>query len=310
LLQAIFTGCMFGNDRGSLNALTRRPAPSWLQLFFAAPCKTLATTLYACRPSYSATKPADAVRVVCISDTHGYFPDVPEGDLLVHAGDLSQGGARQEIQRTLDWLKDLPHAKKVVIAGNHDLLLDPERGGPAHEGTSLSWHDLIYLQDSSISLRFAGGRVLNLYGSPWTRKHGNWAFEFPRGVDEWTHTFPDETDVLITHMPPFSHLDMDGLGDEFLLREVRRIRPKLHIFGHFHGGYGKDKLYHDSFERVYEAVMRRHAGFWGVLKMGCFLAWAWLGDKPQNRHHTVLVNAATVGGPRDVDVRKPITVQI
>jgi Calcineurin-like phosphoesterase len=301
---------MLASGKGSLDALLDRPKPSWFQLFFAAPFKTLAKTLYAWGSSSNSTKPADAITAVCIADTHNKFPVVPEGDLLIHAGDLSQGGTLQEIQRTLDWLKDLPHQKKVVIAGNHELLLDPVKGFTDSERALLNWHDVNYLQDSTISLRFDGGRVLNIYGSPWTRKHGNWAFEYAPGVDKWTNSVPDDTDLLITHMPPFAYLDIDGFGDESLLREVRRVRPKLHVFGHFHAGYGKNELQYDSFEAVYEAVMRRQAGLWGILKMTCWLAWSSCIGRTQDRHHTVLINAAITGGPRDTEIRAPLTVQI
>jgi Calcineurin-like phosphoesterase len=307
----LISNAMFGSGEGSLDALIHRPEPSWLQLLFATPSKTLAKTLCAWRSPSQPVELADApIVVVCIADTHNKFPDVPGGDLLVHAGDLSQGGTRREIQSTLDWLRDLPHRHKVVIAGNHELLLDPEKGFPDSERSSLDWHDLIYLQDSSISLRFTGGRVLSIYGSPWTRKHGNWAFEYAPGVDKWTNTVPDDTDLLMTHMPPFAHLDLDGFGDKFLLRESRRVRPRLHVFGHFHAGYGKDELHYDSFDTIYEAVMMRQTGFWGVFKMGCWLVWASLTGKNQSQDHTFLVNAATMGGPRDTDIRAPLTVRI
>lgn len=230
--------------------------------------------------------------------------------MLVHAGDLSQGGTREEIQRSLNWLNDLPHPKKVIIAGNHKLLLNPEKGLPNEERRLLSWHDLIYLQDSSISLRFPGGRLLKVYGSPWTRKHGNWAFEYPKGVDQWTNT-PDDIDVFFTHMPPYSHLDIDGFGDDSLLREVRRVPPRLHVLGHFHAGYGRDELHHDSFEMIYEAAIRGQAGFWSVLKMACsLLVWMHLTGRKQADDSTILINAAIVGGLRDTDIRAPLSVEI
>jgi hypothetical protein len=55
---------------------------------------------------------------------------------------------------------------------------------------------------------------------------------------------PDDTDVLITHGPPHGVLDaaMDGFlcGCEELLDAVTtRVKPRLHIFGHIHEGYGK-----------------------------------------------------------------------
>ena len=65
------------------------------------------------------------IRVVCISDTHTLeWIDVPDGDLLIHAGDLTNDGSVRDIQRAIDWLKTLPHRHKVVIAGNHDSYFD------------------------------------------------------------------------------------------------------------------------------------------------------------------------------------------
>lgn len=142
-------------------------------------------------------KMANTVSVVCIFDTHNRFPDIPSGDLLVHAGDLSQGGTHQEIQCTLDWLKDQPHQFKVVIAGNHELLLDPQKGLSNTERTSLNWHDIIYLQDCGKSLCFKSGRVPNLYGSPSTQKHGNWACGYPRGVENGRRPYQRQQTYLL-----------------------------------------------------------------------------------------------------------------
>jgi hypothetical protein len=74
----------------------------------------------------TAPKPNDTICVICISDTHNSKPPIPEGDILLHAGDLSQYGLFDEIQAQLDWLNTLPHKHKVVIGGNHDLILDEE----------------------------------------------------------------------------------------------------------------------------------------------------------------------------------------
>lgn len=62
--------------------------------------------------------------VVCISDTHGTTPDLPMGDILVHAGDLTAEGRWQQVQSQIDWLSKQPHRYKVVIGGNHDFALD------------------------------------------------------------------------------------------------------------------------------------------------------------------------------------------
>lgn len=48
----------------------------------------------------------------------------------------------------------------------------------------------------------------------------------------------------MTHEPPYSYGDKLNyfipirVGDKALLKEVRKIKPKYHIFGHVHEGYG------------------------------------------------------------------------
>lgn len=161
----------------------------------------------------------------------------------------------------IDWLKLQPHPYKIFIAGNHDRALESQ------EREKLDWKGLIYLQDSAVTIRLPDGRTLNIYGSPWTRKHGNWAFQYPATEDFWSGKIPQETDILITHMPPRFHLDIDGWGDEGLLKELWRTRPALHVFGHFHGGYGSDMLVYDGFESSYAGVRRGTEGWMGVLGM-------------------------------------------
>jgi Calcineurin-like phosphoesterase len=64
------------------------------------------------------------ITIVCISDPHNSKPSLPDGDILLHYGDLSQYGTFAEIQAQLDWLNSQPHKHKIVIAGNHNLILD------------------------------------------------------------------------------------------------------------------------------------------------------------------------------------------
>ncbi|PGH16221.1 hypothetical protein AJ80_05244 [Polytolypa hystricis UAMH7299] len=188
------------------------------------------------------------VTVVCISDTHNCQPRLVDGDILIHAGDLTQSGSLKEVQATIDWLNSQPHAQKVVIAGNHDLILDnnyryhpSSHPGAFHRKESVNWGDVTYLQNSSVTLRCSHDRELKIYGSPFSLRHGNWAFQYPRTTNIWDeHSIPADTDILITHGPPQGHLDLDRFGYKFLLESLWKLRkkPQLHVFGHVHGGYG------------------------------------------------------------------------
>lgn len=117
------------------------------------------------RPFYPKKEP---IRVVCLSDTHDRIvPDVPEGDLLIHAGDLTTAGTAADIQRQIDWLDSLPHRHKVVVAGNHDSWFDPSarKAEDRTHGRTVDLKSVVYLQDRLVTLEFEAGRKLNVYGA-------------------------------------------------------------------------------------------------------------------------------------------------
>jgi predicted phosphohydrolase len=175
------------------------------------------------------------MRVVCVSDTHGRHDSmqVPDGDLLLHAGDCSARGTREQIESFDDWLGRLPHPHKVVIAGNHDCAF-------AQDPSARSWiTNATYLQDEQLVI---GG--LRLWGSPWQPRFFDWAFNLDRGEPlrrVWAK-IPAGIDILMTHGPPYGILDATFRGElvgcEELLEAVGRVRPKLHVFGHIHEAHG------------------------------------------------------------------------
>ena len=176
------------------------------------------------------------MRIVLISDTHGLHRRVkiPDGDLLVHAGDLTNHGELEQVEDFNAWLGGLPHAHKIVIAGNHDFCFEkPDRA-------SRLLTNATYLLDSETR---AGG--LRIWGSPWQPWFFDWAFNLERGPEiraKWK-LIPAGIDILVTHGPPAGFGDKtvggDFAGCTDLLDELRaRVRPRLHVFGHIHEGYG------------------------------------------------------------------------
>ena len=179
------------------------------------------------------------MRLVLISDTHGQHRkfDIPEGDVLIHAGDFMWSGRNYEEIIDFDvWLGSLPHKHKIVIAGNHDILFEQQYSARNHLTNAT------YLQDSGIEID-----GLKFWGAPWQPEFNNWAFNVPRGaaIKKYWDLIPEGTDVLITHGPPWGKLDrvvpkhgVEHLGCGELLKAVDRVQPRLHVFGHIHGGYG------------------------------------------------------------------------
>ena len=180
------------------------------------------------------------MRLVCISDTHSAHRAIslPEGDVLIHAGDATGRGGLDEVASFLFWFSAQPHSHKILIAGNHDWLFQ-KYPGIANQLLAES-PDITYLQDSGAEI---GG--VKFWGSPWQPWHLDWAFNLPRNgrqIREAWELIPIETDVLITHGPPHGILDQnyrsDHVGCEALARRLVLVRPRLHVFGHIHSSYG------------------------------------------------------------------------
>jgi Icc-related predicted phosphoesterase len=179
------------------------------------------------------------MKIICVSDTHGRHRNftTPVGDILIHAGDIMTDGYRtREISDFNVWLGEQPQAMKLVIAGNHDRAFETT----AWAKTMLT--NAIYLENSEVEID-----GIKFWGSPAQPEFCNWSFNYKRGkdIDRIWRRIPDDTDVLITHGPPAGFRDWtkpgeESLGCQDLRNAVRRVKPKLHVFGHIHGGYGED----------------------------------------------------------------------
>lgn len=171
-----------------------------------------------------------------MADTHELHreADVPDGDILIHAGDFTSFSKNASaIADFNDWLGTLPHRHKIVVPGNHEFFLeaDPSRRRLISNATVLI--------DESIDVL-----GLNIWGSPTTPLYGG-AFGKSSEQDriQLYSRIPVDTDILITHGPPFGILDRSPESDFHqgcgaLLDQVRQIKPRIHIFGHAHGAYG------------------------------------------------------------------------
>ncbi|GJE87350.1 metallophosphatase domain-containing protein [Phanerochaete sordida] len=210
-------------------------------------------------------KPAGAwTRFVCISDTHDRTFAVPDGDVLLHAGDLTESGTLVGMRGTVEWLAAMPHKIKIIIAGNHDLTLDDHDDW--YEREYSRWHRfgkedaeavkglltsdearearIVYLQDEKHEFQVReDGRTWSVYGSPWSPYFYNWAFNYKRGLGaEGLISKIPATDILLTHGPPAGILDRvitgEWVGCETLTARLPKLKPRLHVFGHIHEAHG------------------------------------------------------------------------
>lgn len=201
----------------------------------------------------TAPRSVDHLRLVCISDTHNLTDKLvlPEGDVLVHTGDFSNLGEPHDIEKFSKFLERQPFAHKIVIAGNHDLTFDEVN----YPRIAPNFHPRKHYEPAAIKRLLTGCTYLedsgcivdgvHFWGSPWQPEFFDWAFNETRGppiLARWKR-IPAGVDVLLTHGPPIGHGDLCQGGKRAgcvdLLREIQeRIKPRVHVFGHIHEGYG------------------------------------------------------------------------
>ena len=143
------------------------------------------------------------MRLVLISDTHDWHPTVPDGDVLIHSGDFACGDDLISLRRDIAWLKSLPHRIKILVKGNHDLILNcppdaAELLRPIH-----------LLENSSIEIE-----GIKFHGVGWKA----------------TPDIPAGTDVVISHEPCYGILDA-GMGSPVLRRAVLSASPQVFRLG-------------------------------------------------------------------------------
>ena len=181
------------------------------------------------------------VRIVCTSDTHSGVEDdpqsftVPDGDVLIHAGDFTNFGEVDKVKKFNSWLGTLPHTVKLVVAGNRDITFDPSVVGPNNKHWEKLQHpdmkevksyltNCIYLEDASVIIN-----GFKFHGTPWTpikahKSISHAAFQIPRSdVSRWEQVcsnIPSDTDILISHCPPYGILVINKKNHSTFLKRM------------------------------------------------------------------------------------------
>ena len=287
------------------------PSPTAWERFRERPSLFLALKLYDWRRIVQAQPLTKPVSVVCISNTYYQRPDIPEGDILIHAGDLTSDGSLPQFQQTLDWLKNQPHPIKIVVAGMTDQLMDRKkqrgRRWKPEDRAKVKWGDIHYLENNGITVTAPNGRQLRIWGSPNSPYLRGMAFQYPHTLNFWLGKIPENLDILITHSPPYGHLD-SRTGCYHLLNELWVNPPRLHVFGRWREDQGTEWLQYDKLQAAVEFSKGRNGGLynlWMVIK-GFVQSWC----RPAIEAKTLLVNACITGGFWNMKRREPIKVVI
>jgi 3',5'-cyclic AMP phosphodiesterase CpdA len=203
------------------------------------------------------------MRIVALSDQHGFLPDVPKCDLLIVAGDVCPDRfgpftARHDpyqqqawFDRSVrPWLASAPATHKLLTWGNHDWCGQAcsfRSDSPEYARST----DLQILVDegTTLPLSLASGGRLSVWATPWSNKFLQWAFmKRPSNLEQVYAAIPNGIDILVSHQPPLYHGDrtlnldsgrVEHIGSRELLDALERVRPRIVICGHVHGGFGR-----------------------------------------------------------------------
>lgn len=186
--------------------------------------------------------------LVLISDTHTKHYEIDEqlkqiynnypDSMIVHSGDISYRGRKWEVEEFAAWYSALPFKNKIMIAGNHDFLFE-ESPEAAEQILESDGPGIIYLNDSGVELE-----GLKFWGSPVTPWFHNWAFNrVDEEINRHWDLIPNDTNVLITHGPPYLTLDSTKTGLRVgcprLANKIKDLSDlKVHVFGHIHEASG------------------------------------------------------------------------
>ena len=181
----------------------------------------------------SVQQPSRPLRLVVISDTHGYedqfvnfceqhqqtadFAKLPDADVLIHAGDF-MGNASLNLDDFLAAQTHIP--RKLVVMGNHD-----------SKQYTFERSKAVYVRSRSI-VTLEDGTVIDL--RPYQKEK---RFKEPPVA-------AGRCDVLVTHEPPHGILDKTYRGDRAGSKQLRRVldesktKPLVYICGHIHDSRG------------------------------------------------------------------------
>lgn len=202
-------------------------------------------------------------------------------DILIFAGDCTSRGSENDVDIFMNWFNMQPAKEKVMIAGNHDYFFDYELKEknirhPWETHPELLVNNMLnkypnihYLNDSGVELY-----GLNIWGSPVQPWFYDWAFNRLRNtkhfesykepyvkekkyIKEHWDLIPKNTDILITHGPPYGYGDLleprfrrgdeDRVGCIDLMNRIKEVKPKVSVFGHIHEGYGVSEDEHTKY---------------------------------------------------------------
>jgi Icc-related predicted phosphoesterase len=190
---------------------------------------------------YKTPKEKGSLRIVCISDTHNLHDAVnlPPGDILIHCGDFTKFGTQKEVSKFNSWLKHQDFKYKIVIPGNHDYAVCPNKNPDKYKAARMKLSSATHvLYEESVEIE-----GYKFFGTSYLPPFHDMAFNrTEEELETLRSAIPDAIDILISHTPPLGMRDLlwagRHVGDATLMNAINRIKPLYSLFGHIHEARG------------------------------------------------------------------------
>lgn len=192
------------------------------------------------------------IKICAMSDLHGYLPEINPCELVLICGDivpLSAQGSSRYTSRWYErafktWAESLPCNKVIFIAGNHEL----------HFPNHYEYYKKMFPNNSKVTYlcheeyiyKGPDGKEYSIFGTPYCKEFGNWAFMLPDPeLEERYSEIPENLDILITHDQPYGYGDVllqkdcpwangKHIGNKMLMEAIAKKKPRYQLNGHLH----------------------------------------------------------------------------
>ena len=212
--------------------------------------------------------------IAAVSDTHGdlrWIKQITKTlrtdsiDFLIHSGDASSRGAFEALNQMFLQVKedllDTGIVKHFIfVPGNHELAFEINEAFFLHALSGI--HNNIHILINKEKLIDG----VSFFGSPVTPPFFDWAWNWKEKQRKILWESAPKVDVLVTHGPAFGTLDVvenirskengENVGCKELKKYITKNKPKLHVFGHIHTGYGIHDA--DGTKSVNASIMNEH----------------------------------------------------
>lgn len=217
------------------------------------------------------------MKVTAISDLHGLLPQIMPCDVLLICGDIVPLRIQRDAVRSEMWLKnafakwvnDLQCQHVIAVWGNHDFigvdLGDNALGKQRYDmciGRPTKYK--IEFLDGNYTNVIVGDEQITIWGSPWCKIFGNWAFMVSEeSLADKFKSIPKGCDIVMTHEPPkIGKMGVitqgpytgEKCGSKSIAEAIKLANPRYALSGHIHSAEHKLSKYKGAGDTLFANV--------------------------------------------------------